>query len=317
MPPTITVQPQPKRHIIAKVVVVIVVVAVISGIALLVINAIRQAAIETDVKSEIIKQNKLVLASANDGVYPLTLPEGVKSTETVSITVAISTSGATYCIAARSLSDEKVIYHMDKSTPQDSPVEGDCSDGATVPPAIPGGVSVSSVGAGAIVLAWDEAPYAATYLVECAEDEAFLKGTKTATSQSLTATVSDLSANVDYYCRVAASNSQGQSGWSQIVSGVAKAFSEAPKELKIETVSKTELRYSWKSVFGATSYVLEYSPDNSFVQDVVRITVGSTSGSVKDLKTYTEYYFHVKAITPTFDSSQAAFSDVVLGRTAK
>lgn len=314
-------QPQPqspsRRRIVSRVIIVIILLVVIAGITLLAIRTIQRTNLENSVKTEIIKQNKLIKSVAKNNVFSPTLPDGVKSTNTVAIHATVSASGTAYCIDAQSKSNKDVVFYMDKATPEDAPLKGGCADNATVPPLTPLDVAVDSVGAGAITLSWSEAPYAAAYTVQCATDTLFISGLTSKTVDSTQITLSNLDAGVDYFCRVAASNVRGQSGWSSIVTAKSAAVSIAPGNLKVSTVSQSELSYSWSSVPGASSYVLEYSTDIGFSKDVVQVPTTATSGTMKNLKTYTAYYLHVKAITPGFDSSRAAFSEMLLGRTAK
>jgi hypothetical protein len=317
MQPTIISEPQQNRHILRKIIITVVVLAIIAGVGVLVVRNVHQANLENVVKTELIKQNKLMKVSAKNNVYSPTLPSGVMTTSTVIINASVSTSGTEYCIDGTNKQDAKVVFHMDKSTPEDAPARGSCSDNATVAPPVPSDVAIGSVGAGAVNLAWNKAPYAASYTVQCATDKDFISGLKSQTTTKTLITVDGLSGNTQYYCRVAASNSIGQSAWSAIVEGLTNTISVVPTGLKITTVSTTQLHYSWQAVPGATSYVVEYSPDINFVQDVVRLTTTTTSGDAVNLKVYTAYNFHVKAVTAQFDADHASFSEEILGRTAK
>ncbi|MDB5160347.1 MAG: hypothetical protein JWO99_610 [Candidatus Saccharibacteria bacterium] len=319
MEPTTTPQPQLRqnKHVLIKIIVAAVILAVIAGIALLVYRSVHQAVLESDVKTELIKQNKIITLSAKGNIFPSSVPAGVKSTDKVVINASVSASGTAYCIAGTSKSDAKIVFHMDKSTPEDAPVKGSCSDSATVPPLTPSEVAIGSVGAGAVSLSWQTAPYAASYTVQCANDKDFTIGLKSKTTDTTAITLSDLGGDGQYYCRVSASNSLGQSAWSPTLSAMTNPISVAPTEMKVTTVSSTALHYSWKATDGALSYVVEYSEDDSFVKDVTRLTTTATSGDATGLKAYTAYYFHVKAVTAGFDADHASFSTEELGRTAK
>lgn len=310
-------QPPTRRHIIVRIIVGIILLAVIAGVTILVIRTVQRSNLENSVKTEIIKQNKLIKSAAKNNVFSPTLPEGVKSTDTVTIHATVSASGTAYCIDAVSKSNKDVAFYMDKAVPDDSPLKGNCSGNATVPPLVPLDIAIGSVGAGSITLIWSEAPYAASYTAQCATDALFVSGLTSKTVETTQTTFTKLDGKVDYFCRVSAANSRGQSGWSVVVSAVSTAVSIAPKNLKVSTVSRSELSYSWSAVPGATMYVLEYSTDVGFSTDTVMVPTTATSGTMKNLKTYTAYYLHVKAITPGFDSSRAAFSEMLLGRTAK
>lgn len=312
-----TIEPQQNRHIILKIIVIAVALVVIATIAVLVIRAVHQGGLANDVKTELIKQNKLIKTSAKNNIYSPTLPKGVGTTNKVIIDATVSASGTAYCIAGTNKEDTKIVYHMDKTTPDTTPVKGSCSDGATVAPLVPSDFAVGSAGAGVVSLTWNKAPYAATYLVQCANDKDFISGLKGQSTTDTALTITNLTGDTQYYCRIAASNSVGQSEWSAVVTAQTNPISVAPLKLQVSTVSSSELRYSWQAVAGATSYLLEYSTDVNFVNDVVRVSTTATSGSAKNLKSFTGYYFHVKAATPAFDIDHATFSDEQLGRTAK
>jgi len=317
MQPTIISEPKQSRHIILKIILTVVILGVIAGITFIVIQKVQYANKENDVKTELIKQNKLMKTSMKDNIFPSTLPGDVKTTDKVIINANVSLSGTTYCIEGKNKQDTKIVFHMDKGTAEDTPKKGSCSDTASVAPLVPANVAVGSISAGAVTLNWNETPYAASYTIQCATDQSFINDLKSKTTSDTSMTLSDLKGGVQYYCRVAASNSVGKSEWSPTVDALTNAISVVPKELKVTTNSSTSLHYSWKAVPGATSYILEYATDSNFMKDVIKVTTNTTSGDAIGLKPYTPYSFHVKAVTAQFDADHASFSEEVLGRTAK
>lgn len=317
MQPSIAIEPTPHRHIIVKIVAVVVLLAVVVGAVFLVQRAVKQGNLEGEVKTELVKQNKLIKAAAKNDVFSQTLPSGVKTTDKVIINANVSISGTTYCIDGTSKVDDKIVFHMDKSTPENAPDKGTCSDTATVTPSVPLDVAVGSVGAGSINMTWNQSPYAASYTVQCATDTSFISGLKSQSASGTRVAFSNLDANTQYYCRVAAGNAKGQSGWSQTVTALTDAISVAPENMAVKTVSSSSLSYSWSPIPGVSTYILEYSTDISFATNTIRITTSETAGTLTGLKTYTAYYLHVKAITAGFDASHGAFSGMVLGRTAE
>ncbi|MBC7459197.1 fibronectin type III domain-containing protein [Candidatus Saccharibacteria bacterium] len=315
MQPTVYPQPQPNRYVIRKIIVSVVVILVIAAASVLIFLTIRQGAREDEVQSVVISQNKILKASAKDSVYPSTLPDSVVSTNSVTISAVISTSGTTYCIAGTSKADANIMYHMDIKTPENDPLKGDCSDGATAPPSTPGNLAISSVSGKAIVLSWNAAPYAANYKVQCATNEIFTQGLKTQSTKDTKTTIDTIAANTDYYCRVAASNSLGDSTWSSAVTADTNAYSTAPTDLKTKNISTSQINLIWKAAAGAQSYIVQYSPDIMFVKDVVSMPASGTTFSANNLKPGTTYFFHVQAVTSQFDQTTAAYSETALGRT--
>lgn len=317
MQPTTQPEPTQNRHILLKSIISIIAIIVIAGVAFLIVQKVHQTNLENIVKTELIKQNKLLKASVKNAVFSSTLPSSIKSTDAVIINATISMSGTTYCIDGTNKQDEKVVFHMDKSTADDKPDKGSCADTATNAPLVPADVSVGSIGAGVVTLAWNEAPYAASYTAQCATDASFITGLKSKTTSNTSVTIDGLTGGTQYHCRVAAGNSVGQSEWSQTVDALTNAVSVVPTELKVTTKSSSSLHYSWKAVPGATAYVVEYSSDPNFIKDVIKVTTSVTSGDAIGLNAYTAYTFHVKAVTAQFDADHASFSEMILGRTAK
>jgi len=315
MQPTVLNNSQPKRHLVLKIVISFIALLIVAGVAVLIFASVHQAQLENQVKTELIKQNKLLRSSAKASIYPATLPGGIATTDSVTIAVAMSGSGTAYCMTGTSKASEKIVYHMNASTPEDIPVKGNCADSATEPPSVPSNVAITSFGAGTVSLEWASSPFAAKYEIVCASDEQFTTKSKTVTSTQPRATVSELAAGI-MYCRVAATNSRGQSLWSSTVTVQVAETSVAPKNVKVAIVSSSELKLTWSSVDRVKTYNVQYSTDIDFGKDVINVATINLELSAKGLKAGTNYYFHVQAITDAFDIQSAAFSSIVLGRTS-
>lgn len=316
MQPDITIlESQPHRHIVRRVIVIISALVIIAGITLLVINHIHQINLENDVKTELIKQDTILRSSGVSGIYRQTLPAAIKSTSKVHIVTLVSVEGTSYCIAATSTKDAKVVYHMNENTPIDTPTAGSCTDKVTILPSVPGAVSVASTAAKDITLQWRSSTYATGYTVQCATNESFTDGLKLQSTSDQSATVKGLSDNTVYYCRVAATNTVGQSAWSLVIQAKTHLYAQSPMHMKADIVSSSELSYSWDVVPKAQYYILQYTTDINFVKDVTQIRVDGTSGSITGLKTYTGYFFRAEAVTADFDATHAAFSDPAFART--
>lgn len=317
MQPTIPIEQPPKRHILRNIFIGVFLLAIVGVITYFVIGAIHHSSIVGEVKTEVIKQNKIMRATVDRGMYSPDIPKGVASTDKVHIELAVSMSGLSYCLSGKSVEDEGIVFHMDAKTKEDTPLAGGCSESASSAPTVPAGVALTSTGTDAITLEWKAAPYTEKYVVECALSETFVSGLKTVSTSQVEVTLSGLEGNTSYYCRVAAKNSKGQSVWSPVVTASTQLASPVITTLKITTVSSKELAYSWQPVSGALSYVLEYSTDNSFLKDITKIETTETTGIIKGLKSYTGYFFHLKVITAAFPEDRAAFSPIVQGRTSR
>lgn len=306
---------QPKKHMLLKVIISVVLVVVIAASVFFIAGYMQKAALRDAVKSAVVLQNKRVQAESNGDTYALIAPADAGSTEQVLVRMTVSGDRTTYCIEAESTNDSGIVYHMDQDSEEGSPLKGSCAETATVAPSTPGDVSLGSVGAGAVTLSWSGSPYAATYTMQCATNDAFSRDAKTVSSNDPSATLDELNGNSSYYCRVAAINAIDQSAWSHTIETVTNTVSLRPTDLVIEVVSTTALKYSWQAVEGATSYVLEYAEDSDFSTNAVIQNTQDTSGVVSGLKPYTAYFFHVKAVTDEFDAKRASFSDIGMNRT--
>lgn len=316
MQPDITsLESQPHRHIVRWSMVIIGALVIIAGATVLIINNIHRTNLENDVKTELIKQDNILRLSGVSGIYRQTLPSTIKSTSKVNILTLVSVEGTSYCIAATSTKDTKIVYHMNESTPIDAPTVGSCTDKVTILPSVPSTVSAVSTGAKDVTLQWRPSTYATGYTAQCATNESFIEGLKLQSTSDQSATVKGLSDNTLYYCRVAATNTVGQSAWSLVVQAKTHLYAQPPIHMKADIVSSSELSYAWDAVPKAQYYILQYTTDINFTKDVTQIRVDSISGSITGLKNYTGYFFRVEAVTADFDATHAAFSDPAFART--
>ncbi len=273
---------------------------------------------EAKVKDELITQNLRLKANSNEGVLDPASIAGIDSTDRATIRLIVGTNQKDYCIQATSLSrPEEVHYHMTQSTPDQSPVSGECGDSATEVPAQPQGVSVGSVGGTTAALTWTALPDAKEYIIQCSVSDTFNSPIESKKGNVPAMTIEGLAESTRYHCRVGAFNSIGASEWSEIVTIQTNVVAQVPKNLSVQTLSSTSLSYQWDSVPGATQYVLEYSTDASFVNNVTKVVTTQTKGEAKGLEVYTGYFFHVKAVTPGFGEKLAPFSPIVQGRTSE
>jgi len=114
-----------------------------------------------------------------------------------------------------------------------------------------------------------------------------------------------------YYWRVQAKNSTDSSGWASNWSfktgsgALASPSLLSPDNGVVGT--PTNPMFSWTIVSGATSYSLEYTTDNKFKKQVVRMDgLLEASYSLSGLQPRTTYYWHVQAKNDTDSSGWAA-----------
>jgi hypothetical protein len=112
-------------------------------------------------------------------------------------------------------------------------------------------------------------------------------------------TINDLKSNTTYYWRVRGKNSFGKSRWSKVFSFTTVAPPQAPTLLSpINNEPNVSVApvLNWKSLFNATSYLLQVSRDDSF-SDLVFNQSGltDTSRQITGLNYFAKYYWRVNA----------------------
>ena len=317
-PNTIITEPKPNRHVVLKLIVGVVILTIIAAVSFFIMQKVHFSNLQNDVKNEVIKQNKILKSSAVNKMYKQTLPTSIASTNNVKISAIVATTGTSYCLAGTSKADTRIAYHMDENTPVDIPAASDCNSGdGYVAASVPGDFAISSAGLTYLTLKWSAGLYATSYTTQCALDTNFTAGLHSKTLSDLSATIDNLASNSTYYCRVAASNSHGQSVWSPSLQGQTNLYAQPPANMKADIVSSTELSYGWDAVPGAQYYILQYTTDINFVNDVTSVQVTKTSGTITGLQPYTGYFFRSEPVTGSFDQTHAAFSNPAFARTKK
>ena len=135
-----------------------------------------------------------------------------------------------------------------------------------------------------------------------------LLGTTTSTSYVNTGA----STGTTYYYRVKAVNRNGMaSGYSNIVSGKAKAAAPAAPSVTAGNSSTGKPRLTWKAVSGAVSYRIYRSESRGTGYSLLG-TTSSTSYVNTGASTGTTYYYRVKAVNR--DGMASAYSNIVSGK---
>ena len=135
-----------------------------------------------------------------------------------------------------------------------------------------------------------------------------LLGTTTSTSYVNTGA----STGTTYYYRVKAVNRNGMaSGYSNIVSGKAKAAAPAAPSVTAGNSSTGKPRLTWKAVSGATSYRI-YRSENRGTGYSLLGTTSSTSYVNTGAAAGKTYYYRVKAVNR--DGMASGYSNIVSGK---
>ena len=169
----------------------------------------------------------------------------------------------------------------------------DFDPNAPLPPAAPT-VTMTYSDSGKPKLTWNAVSGATSYRVFRSESRGSgysLLGTTTATSYTNTGAA----VGKTYYYRVKAVNSVGTSGYSNIVSGKAKAAAPAAPSVTAGNSSTGKPQLTWKAVSGAVKYEVYRSTRQNSGYSLLGTTT-STSYVNTGASTGTTYYYRVKAV---------------------
>ena len=183
----------------------------------------------------------------------------------------------------------------------------DFDPNAPLPPAAPT-VTMTYSDSGKPKLTWNAVSGATSYRVFRSESRGSgysLLGTTTATSYVNTGAA----VGKTYYYRVKAVNSVGTSGYSNIVSGKAKAAAPAAPSVTAGNSSTGKPQLTWKAVSGAVKYEVYRSTRQNSGYSLLGTTT-STSYVNTGASTGTTYYYRVKAVN---SAGTSAYSNIVSG----
>ncbi len=165
-------------------------------------------------------------------------------------------------------------------------------------PAAPTKLKTVAKGTSTVQLSWNSSPAATGYRIEYS-----LTGKKgdwqtIILSESTTTggLAINLAAGMKHYFRVCASNSTGDSKFSNTVSALTTAIRpESVPTLDVVAESDSVVRLQWSAVPNATSYFVERSSDGSKWTRIATVSAVKTEHVVKSLQPTTTYYFRVSA----------------------
>ncbi|OGN93902.1 MAG: hypothetical protein A2Z71_06165 [Chloroflexi bacterium RBG_13_50_21] len=112
-----------------------------------------------------------------------------------------------------------------------------------------------------------------------------------------------------YTYRVAAFNTNGSSGWSNLASASVPPDATAPaapSNLAANTITQTSLNLTWAdNSNNETGFTIQRAQNSTFTRNLVTVTTGPdvTSYSVSGLTKNTKYFFRVQAFNANFTSA--------------
>ncbi|MBI5808820.1 MAG: fibronectin type III domain-containing protein [Ignavibacteriales bacterium] len=187
------------------------------------------------------------------------------------------------------------------------------------PPAAPISTAATNISQTGFTANWESSLTATKYYLDVATDNAFtsfVSGYENKdVGNNLTADVSGLNPNTNYYYRVRSENSGGVSGNSNIISLTTLPSSlDAPVATAATSITQTSFTANWNAVAGANKYFLDVSTVNDFSsyitgyenKDVGNLTTENLTG----LNANTIYYYRVRANNGSVTSGNSNVIDV-------
>ncbi|PYJ65066.1 MAG: hypothetical protein DME76_18780 [Verrucomicrobia bacterium] len=165
-------------------------------------------------------------------------------------------------------------------------------------PVAPSGLTITSITSGTVILAWtDNSGNESGFKIQ-RKQGATGTYTQIATPGANVTTYTDSSALLDgtqYYYKVCASNSAGDSPFSNEVNGITTLRS--PTSLTATAVSSSQINLTWTdNSLTESGYRIEQSPvDNLHYTEIATVGPNVTSYSATGLSEATKYYYRVRA----------------------
>jgi endonuclease I/phosphodiesterase/alkaline phosphatase D-like protein len=170
-------------------------------------------------------------------------------------------------------------------------------------PSAPVASSATDITATSFTANWEASSGATSYRLDVATDSGFssmLGSYNDVTVSSTSQSVTGLSASTDYYYRVRAINSYGNSGNSNTINATTSSgIPSAPISTSATGITTNSFTANWEASSGATSYRLDVALDVAFTSilgSYNNLSVSSTTQSVTGLTASTDYYYRVRAV---------------------
>ena len=156
-------------------------------------------------------------------------------------------------------------------------------------------ISYASVG-----LVWNASTGATAYQYQYSTDATFETGVHSYNTSLVTGTITGLYPHTVYYWRVRGSNATGNSPWSTVWNFTTESAVLVAPELISPANNSTDIDFTsvtldWNSVFGASQYIYQFSPDENFIIGVTSETIVPTQKTLLGLAANTQYFWRVKA----------------------
>jgi titin len=154
-----------------------------------------------------------------------------------------------------------------------------------------------------IVLSWAAVPGATGYVLQSSTDNATWTTIDSASSSTLTYTNTGLTADTQYFYRLAVTNGGGSSAWSPTISQMTNIA--ANTGFTVTSASSYSILASWTSQPTASGYKLQVQNGSNWTQVGDLIPAGATSYDVTGLSPNTAYSFRLITENAAGDSAPA------------
>ncbi len=168
-------------------------------------------------------------------------------------------------------------------------------------PTTPVNLSATAISASQINLTWSDSSHEDGYKIERSQDGTNFTYLGPVGSNVTSYSSTNLAANTTYYYRIYAYNSDGTSGFSEIVSQTTQAAPlatppAAPTSLTASAVSKTQVNLSWTDRSGnEDGFIVERSLNGTSFAEAGRVGANVRTFSNTGLIGNTLYYYRVRA----------------------
>lgn len=215
--------------------------------------------------------------------------------------VEISQAGLTY--TSSGLTAGTTYYYRVKGVVTSPPSETAWSNTLSITTLTVNAPSITAIANsnGTVTVSWASVANATQYTAETSLSSSFTSPTTVSGITGTSHTFSSLSSGTVYYFRVLASNASATSAWSSTSN--ATTIVAQPTCSTSTLNSNTQITPAWGAVTGATSYILEYATNSGFTGLTAVSGITSTSYAVSGLSNGTTYYFRVKAVNGSAQST--------------
>ncbi len=192
-------------------------------------------------------------------------------------------------------------------------------------PNAPVATAATNIGETELTANWNAVDGATSYELDVSTSSSFASFLAGYEAKSVTGTsekITGLTENTEYFYRIRAKNSAGNSANSNVISAKtnAKQVEEpqkpnAPVATAATNIGETELTANWNAVDGATSYELDVSTSSSFASFLAGYeakSVTGTSEKITGLTENTEYFYRIRAKN---SAGNSANSNVISAKT--